>query len=239
MARRRLGAAVYSEDETPVNAQQLISFFLGALASLLAIVNPAIAIPIFVALSANLTPAERARQALRVALNVAIILLCVLLFGSLILKAFGISIGAVRVAGGLVIAFLGFRMLFPARAHDHDPKNHHLEPAEDESDYTFVPLALPTLAGPGSMAVVIGFSTLIQQEHSISKQIAEYILTALTILIVALTVWIVLRSSSLIASKLGNHGLTALSRVIGFLMVCIGIQFIPSGVQQLLKTLGG
>jgi multiple antibiotic resistance protein len=222
-----------------MNPKELISFFLGALASLLAIVNPAIAIPIFVALSANLKPIERARQALRVAINVAIILLAVLLFGSLILKVFGISLGAVRVAGGLVIAFLGFRMLFPARAHDHDPKSHSLEPAEDESDYTFVPLALPTLAGPGSMAVVIGYSTLIQQEHSLSGEIAEYILTALVILIVASVVWLVLRSSGFIALKLGNHGLTALSRVIGFLMVCIGIQFIPSGVQQLLKTLGG
>jgi multiple antibiotic resistance protein len=89
------------------------------------------------------------------------------------------------------------------------------------------------------MAVVIGYSTLIQQEHSVSGQIAEYVLTALVIRIVASTVWLVLRSSGFIALKLGNHGLTALSRVIGFLMVCIGIEFIPSGVQQLLKTLGG
>jgi multiple antibiotic resistance protein len=222
-----------------MDPQQLISFFLGVLASLLAIVNPPIAIPIFVALSANLKPIERDRQALRVAINEATILLAVLLSGSLILKVFGISLGAVRVAGGLIIAFLGFRMLFPASAHDHDPKSHSLEPAEEESDYTFVPLALPTLAGPGSMAVVIGYSTLIQQEHSLPGQIAEYTLTASVILIVASTVWLVLRSSGFIALKLGNHGLTALSRVIGFLMVCIGIQFIPSGVQQLLKTLAG
>src|SRR6516225_58715 len=94
-----------------------LSFFLGVLASLLAIVNPPIAIPIFVALSANLKPIERDRQALRVAINVATILLAVLLSGSLILKVFGISLGAVRVAGGLIIAFLGFRMLFPAIAH--------------------------------------------------------------------------------------------------------------------------
>jgi multiple antibiotic resistance protein len=182
---------------------QLITFFLGALASLLAIVNPPIAIPLFVALSANLNPVERAKQALRVALNVAIILLSVLGFGSLILQVFGISLGSVRVAGGLIIAFLGFRMLFPARAHDHDPKEKNLQPAEEETGYTFVPLALPTLAGPGSMAVVMGLSTVIQQDHSIS----------------ALTVWMVLRTSNLLAQKLGDHGLTALSRVMGFLMV--------------------
>ncbi|MGA8656949.1 MAG: MarC family NAAT transporter [Chthoniobacterales bacterium] len=220
-----------------MNLQQLTAYFLGALASLLAIVNPPIAVPLFVALSAKLSPKKRAKRASSVALNVAIILLCVLVFGSLILRIFGISLGAVRVARGLIIAFLGFRMLFPARSHDHDPRDKNLEPTAEESDYTFVPLALPTLAGPGSMAVVIGYSTLIQQGHSIPEQIAEYVLTAGTILVVALAVWIVLRSSNLIAQRLGDHGLTALSRVIGFLMVCIGIQFIPSGVHQLLKTL--
>jgi multiple antibiotic resistance protein len=220
-----------------MNFQQLIGYSFKALASLLAIVNPPIAIPLFVSLSGRLTREERAKQAFRVALYVAIILLCVLGFGSLILRVFGISIGAVRVAGGLIIAFLGFRMLFPARAHDHDPKDKNLEPAEEESDYAFVPLALPTLAGPGSMAVVIGFSTLIQQEHSILEQFLQYTITVVTILIVAGTVWIVLRSSSLIAQKLGDHGLTALSRVMGFLMVCIGIQFIPSGILELVKSL--
>jgi len=172
----------------------------------------------------------------RVALYVAIILLSVLGFGSVILAVFGISLGAVRVAGGLIIAFLGFRMLFPARAHDHDPKDKNLEPADDEADYAFVPLALPTLAGPGSMAVVIGFSTLIQQNHSVFEQIGEYAINVSVIGIVTVAVWLVLRSSTLIAQRLGEHGLTALSRVMGFLMVCIGIQFIPSGIAELVRS---
>src|ERR1700737_38665 len=147
--------------------QQSTQYFVGAVMSLIAIVNPPIAVPLFIALSANLTPAERAKQAVRVALNVAVILFCVLGFGSLILQVFGISLGALRVAGGMIIAFLGFRMLFPTRAQDHNPKGKSLEPAEVDSDYTFVPLAMPTLAGPGSMAVVIGFSTFIEEGHSI------------------------------------------------------------------------
>jgi multiple antibiotic resistance protein len=215
----------------------MIAFFFGALTSLLAIVNPPIAIPLFLAVSAKLTPAERAKSAFRVALNVAVILWCILGFGSLILQVFGISLGAVRVAGGLIIAFLGFRMLFPARAHDHDPKDKNLEPSDDAADYTFVPLALPTLAGPGSMAVVIGFSTMIQQGHPGPEQATEYAITFVVILLVAVAVWVVLRTSGLIARKLGDHGLMALSRILGFLMVCIGIQFLPTGVQQLLRSL--
>jgi multiple antibiotic resistance protein len=217
--------------------QQSTQYFVGAVMSLIAIVNPPIAVPLFIALSANLTPAERAKQAVRVALNVAVILFCVLGFGSLILQVFGISLGALRVAGGMIIAFLGFRMLFPTRAQDHNPKGKSLEPAEVDSDYTFVPLAMPTLAGPGSMAVVIGFSTFIEEGHSIGKHIFGYVIAGLAILVVAFAVWIVLRSSNWIASRLGDHGLVALSRLMGFLMVCIGIQFIPSGVLQLLKTL--
>jgi multiple antibiotic resistance protein len=220
-----------------MNLQQFVGYFVGALASLLAIVNPPIAIPLFVALSGKLTREQRAKQASRVALYVAIILLAVLGFGSVILALFGISLGAVRVAGGLIIAFLGFRMLFPAGAHDHDPKDRNLEPAEEETDYVFVPLALPTLAGPGSMAVVIGFSTLIQQDHSTVDQIIEYAISVSVILIVAAIVWVVLHSSAWFAQRLGEHGLTALSRVMGFLMVCIGIQFIPSGIAELVRSL--
>jgi multiple antibiotic resistance protein len=220
-----------------MSLQQALGYFFGALMSLVTIVNPPIAVPLFIALSPNLTPEGRAKQAFLVARNVAIILLCVLIFGGLILQVFGISLGALRVAGGLIIAFLGFRMLFPAKAHDNDLKDKHLEPAEVDSDYSFVPLAMPTLAGPGSMAVVIGFSTFIEQGHKIHHKIAGYVIAGLAIILVALTVWIVLRSSNLIARKLGDHGLTALSRTMGFLMVCIGIQFIPSGVQQLLKAL--
>ena len=220
-----------------MNLQQFVGYFVETLASLLAIVNPPIAIPLFVALSGKLTSQQRAKQASRVALYVAIILLAVLGFGSVILAVFGISLGAVRVAGGLIIAFLGFRMLFPARAHDHDPKDRNLEPAEEETDYVFVPLALPTLAGPGSMAVVIGFSTLIQQDRSAVDQAVQYAISVSVILIVAAIVWVVLHSSTWFAQKLGEHGLTALSRVMGFLMVCIGVQFIPSGIAELVRTL--
>jgi multiple antibiotic resistance protein len=218
--------------------QQVAGYFFGAFISLITIVNPPIAIPLFIALSPKLTQSERAKQAFLVARNVAIILLVVLVCGSVILRVFGISLGALRVAGGLIIAFLGFRMLFPTKAQDHNPKDHNLAPAEEDSDYTFVPLALPTLAGPGSMAVVIGFTTLIEQGHSLQTAILGYAIAAMAILVVALLVWIVLRASNLIAQKLGDHGLTALSRIMGFLMVCIGVQFIASGVRELLKTAG-
>ena len=83
-----------------MSVQQLFGYFFKTLASLLAVINPPIAIPLFVALSANLTQQQRAKQASRVALYVAIILLAVLGFGSVILAVFGISLGAVRVAGG-------------------------------------------------------------------------------------------------------------------------------------------
>lgn len=220
-----------------MNPTELLAYFLGALASLLTIVNPPIAVPLFIALSSHLTPAERNLQILRISTNVAAILLCVLIFGGLLLQIFGISLGAIRVAGGLIIAFLGFRMLFPAQAHDHDPADKELRRDDQDSDFSFVPLAMPTLAGPGSMAVVLGFSTVIEGRKFVADRVAGYLATGIAIMITATIVWIVLRSSGFIAKRLGSHGLTALTRVMGFLMVCIGIQFIPSGVQELLKQL--
>jgi multiple antibiotic resistance protein len=135
-----------------MNPTELLAYFFGALVSLLTIVNPPIAVPLFIALSSRLTPAERNLQILRISTNVALILLCVLIFGGLLLQIFGISLGAIRVAGGLIIAFLGFRMLFPTPAHDHDATAKELHPDSQDGDFSFVPLAMPTLAGPGSMA---------------------------------------------------------------------------------------
>ena len=101
--------------------------------------------------------------------------------------------------------------------------------------YFFATLAsLLTVVNP---PVVIGFSTLIQQERSVVDQVVAYAISVSVILIVAAIVWLVLHSSTWFAQKLGEHGLTALSRVMGFLMVCIGIQFIPSGIAELIKSL--
>jgi multiple antibiotic resistance protein len=203
----------------------------------LAIVDPFFAIPTFMALYGHFSPKDRAKMASRVAFHVAIILLTVLGFGSIILAVFGISLGGIRVAGGLIIAFLGFELLYPATNHGHDPKDRDPESVQGKREYVFIPLAFPTLAGPGAMAAVIEFSTLIQQRHSVLEQTVEYAICAIAILVVAAMVWLLLRSSAWFAPKMNANVLTALNRVMGLVLVCIGIEFLPSGIADLVRSL--
>src|SRR5215470_17039411 len=113
--------------------------FLGVVAALFAIVNPFSMMPLFLTLTAPLSEAERSAYAARVARNAAIIMLVTLFLGGLILEFFGISLPALRISGGLIVAFLGFHLIFPSSKGIIS-----LSPEDGaKMDYAFMPLAFP------------------------------------------------------------------------------------------------
>ena len=200
-----------------------------ALLALLPIVNPFSTAVLLLAISAQLTPAERNRQITRACLYMTGILIVFLVAGHLIMLAFGISIPGIRVAGGMVIGFLGFRMLFP----DDEP----LAPAgrieaQQKEDISFTPLAMPSLAGPGAIAVVITMSSAIVGRHAIDK-IFAYAGVVVAILLTAVVSWLVLRLAEPLRRVLGVNGVNGLGRIMGFLLVCIGTQFAINGIRDL------
>jgi multiple antibiotic resistance protein len=157
------------------------------------------------------------------------ILVTFLLLGHVVMVAFGISIPGIRIAGGLVIGFLGFRMLFP----DKDGiTGEGREEALQKSDISFSPLAMPSLSGPGSIAAVITMSSSINGRHGIDK-IFAYTGVVLAIVITALLSWLVLRGAGSLRRFLGVNGIDSLSRIMGFLLICIGAQFAINGVRDL------
>jgi len=201
-----------------------ISFFLGSFVSLLSITNPLSKIPLFLSLTTDMEQAVRNKQARKACIYAFLILAVSLFAGVFILQGFGISHGALRIAGGLTVAVLGYRMLFQST-------DGQLAAPHKKREIAFFPLALPSISGPGAIAVVIGISTEIAEIKSSAQEVLAYGATLVSILLTCVVVWLTLRSAQLVSKLIGTEGMDALCRLMGFLLVCIGVQFVGSGVR--------
>ncbi len=189
--------------------------------ALLPISNPFSTIPLYLSLTAGHSKKWSRKQALKAAMYMAGILLVFLWGGVLIKEFFGISIPAIRVAGGIIIMRVGFNMLNP-----NDPDD-ITEEAKQESrtkkDIAFTPLAMPSLSGPGSISVVISMAAA-------STDTLGYLAVSIGILVVVFVAWLAMRGAPLISRFLGITGLDALTRIMGFILISIAFQFILDGL---------
>jgi multiple antibiotic resistance protein len=211
------------------NIGQYLSWVGVALVTLVPIINPVSTAVLLLGISGHLTPKQRNRQIMWACIYMTGILVTFLLLGHFVMIAFGISIPGIRIAGGLVISFLGFRMLFPDEGKiTREEKKEALQKA----DISFSPLAMPSLSGPGAMAAVITMSSAIDGRHGMDRVFA-YTGVVLAIFITAFFSWLVLRGAGLMRRILGVNGVDSLSRIMGFLLICIGAQFAIDGVRDL------
>jgi len=199
--------------------------------TLLPIINPVGTAVLLLGIGARLDPAARERQVRKACVYASGILIAFLLLGTLIMQVFGISIPGLRIAGGLVIAFLGFRMLFPDTVPTMSPEA--LAEARVKADISFSPLAMPSLSGPGSIATVITMSSTIRHEEQGARVVLEHVGVVIGIAVTALVCYFVLRAAEPLSRKLGSAGIGAIARIMGFLMICIGVQFIINGTKEL------
>lgn len=210
---------------------QAVQFFIGFFVGLFPMVNPFSTAPLFLSLTRDAPEDERMRQARTAARYAGIIMLVTMLVGGLVLEFLGISIAALRVAGGLIVAFLGFQMLFPKP--QEEPAPGAVKRSAQGEDFSFMPLAFPSLAGPGTIAVIMSFTTKVATQPSWgSKAIGYAIIGAVIVLMCFLSV-VVLRASTKITRLLGPQGLDAMARLMGLALVCIGVQFVADGVKIL------
>ena len=199
--------------------------------TLLPIINPVATAALLLGIGAHLAETERNRQIAKACWYMTGILVAFLLAGTLIMKFFGLSIPGIRIAGGLIILFSGFRMLFP----DLQPMNAAArEEAENKADISFTPLAMPSLSGPGSIATVITMSSTIRaSDEGVYHDILELAAVVVGIAVTAVICFMVLRGSMVLSRVLGVNGVDAVSRVMGFLLICIGVQFCINGFADL------
>ena len=205
---------------------------------LLPLANPLTTVALFLGLAGNMNSAERNQQSMMASVYVFAIMMVAYYAGQVVMNTFGISIPGLRIAGGLIVAFIGFRMLFPAqKAHESPEAKSKSEELENEpsANIAFVPLAMPSTAGPGTIAMIISSASTVRD----SATFPDWVLTVappLIFAIIGLIVWGSLRSSGAIMRWVGKGGIEAISRLMGFLLVCMGVQFIINGVLEIIKT---
>jgi MarC family membrane protein len=207
-----------------------MEIFIYLFAALFSVLNPIGTVPIFVGLTQDYTKQDRSRVSILTAFNVFVILIISFFIGEYVLRFFGITISALRIAGGLIIASSGFSLLNGQFKKNKGINKEIEEDIQSRNDISLTPLAMPMLAGPGSISLLIAF----HQEHSSTPEI---IYSCFAILTVAVLIFIILKSAHYLARILGSAGIVAISRIVGFLTIAIGIQYIISSVLSIVKEM--
>lgn len=206
-----------------------MDLFIYLFIALFSVLNPIGTVPIFVGLTQGDSKQECSRISLWTSVNVFLILIISFFIGKYVLSFFGISIDSLRIAGGLIIVSSGFSLL-SGQFNKKRGINKKIEnEAQKRNDIALTPLAMPMLAGPGSISLLIAF----YQEHNSTN---ELIISTIAILAIAITIFIILRSAHYLAKILGASGIVAISRIVGFIVVAIGIQYIISALINIIKV---
>ncbi|OOG64256.1 MarC family protein [Flavobacterium sp. A45] len=205
-----------------------MDLFIYLFVALFSVLNPIGTVPIFVGLTQGDSKQECSRISLWTSINVFLILIISFFAGKYVLIFFGISIDSLRIAGGLIIVSSGFSLL-SGKFNKKRGINKKIETdAQKRNDIALTPLAIPMLAGPGSISLLIAF----YQEHNSTN---ELIIASLAILAIAIAIFIILRSAHYLAQLLGASGIVAISRIVGFIVIAIGIQYIVSALINIIK----
>ena len=205
-----------------------MEILLATFTTLFSVVNPFSAMPVFLTLTEGDKGTERLSTALRSCVYMVAILSVAFFGGHYILSFFGINIQHLRIAGGILLMRSAFELLTPGANRDRVGPD-ALEESKMKDDISFVPLAMPMLSGPGSMAICIGL---------IRPTYADKALTLLGFVLVALASFFILASSLRLTRLLGKPGMAAMARIMGFITLAIGVNFFASAIGTLFPGLG-
>ncbi len=198
--------------------------------ALLVILDPFIAIPLFLSLTGGQDSRQRMRVAFTTSVAVAMVLVSAALFGDRLLAFMGTSLPSFRVGGGLVLLLMALAML---RAEPDTLRTSHAEKktAEEMSSIAVVPLAIPMLAGPGAISTVI-----IQMQRS-TLPLHSFVVVG-CILLVCVLLWLMLSLATQIGRTLGRIGMSIIDRLFGLLLAAISVEIIANGLRGLFPPLG-
>ncbi|WP_284143640.1 MarC family NAAT transporter [Achromobacter deleyi] len=207
------------------------------MALMLPLANPLTSMTLLLSLGQQIPYKERQRQVAQAAFYVVGIMVVTYYAGALLMHTFGISIPGLRIAGGLIVVSIGFSMLFPS----DQPRGLEAEAAADAQErqvpnIAFVPLALPGTAGPGTIAMII--SGAASMDTAIKPDYAPWVVAVTPVIVfslLGLVFWVCLHWAGRIVAVIGKSGVEAISRVMGFLLVCMGVQFVINGVLEIIS----
>lgn len=205
------------------------SDYLKIFVGLFAVLNPLGVIPVFISVTADESDVQKKKTINTVAISVAIILILALFFGDLLLEFFGISINSFRIGGGILILLMAISMLHAKKSHVKQTPEEANEAQAMES-VAIVPLAMPLLAGPGSISGVIIAS------HKYPG-ILHHLAVALIVVILSGIIWGILKLSPFIAKKMSTTGLNIITRIMGLILASIAVEFIVNGLKGMFPAL--
>src|SRR5215203_1504237 len=219
---------------TELASSRLIVDILFGFGALFAIINPYGLAFVFFDRTMGLSKRERERIALQVAIYAFGVLLISLFVGSQILNFFGVSVPALRIAGGLVVAASGWSMLHASSpaldVHETSTANF-----ATVRKMTFFPLTMPLTTGPGTIATAIAIDA--NRPQGLNSQLTTTVSSLVVALAVTATIYHAYRMSSAMARLFGEEGTRVLTRLSAFLLLCIGVQIIITGVVEVMRPI--
>lgn len=200
------------------------ALLFAAFTSIISVANPLAAMPVFLSLTEDNDDAERCAIAQKSSFYMFLVLIIFLLAGTYIMSFFGISLPGIRIAGGLIILRAAYAMLNPEQS-GRKMSDEAKEAAKEKEDISFSPMAMPMLSGPGSIAVVIGLA-------SQARGVIDLLVISVAIVLVAAIAYGVLRLAPFSTKYIGPTGMNAITRMMGFIAMAIGVQFILNGISN-------
>lgn len=207
---------------------RVVSFSFSVLTTLLLVVDAPAAVPLFLSMTATDSAAQQRSTALRAAIATAVVLAVFAAMGSIVFRVLGVSLGAFRIAGGVLLFLLAIDMLRAERSRQRTSPEEEAE-GVDRPDVSIFPLAIPMLAGPGATSTVM---VLISRAEVAWQYVVVFGAIALT----AFTSYWLLRGALGIERRLGRTGMNVVQRVMGLILAATAVQFVVEGVSNLLPT---
>jgi multiple antibiotic resistance protein len=205
---------------------QLATFALLCLTSLLAIINPLSAMPMYLALTDGYTPERRGRTVRSAMLTALAVLVVFALLGGAIFQLFGITIHAFRIAGGIIFFGIGTDMLQAKRSRVKTTEEEELE-GLGKGEVGVTPLGIPMISGPGAITTVMVLMTQARSPATIG------IVFAAIVVVLAIT-WATLHAAPRLVGFFGQTGLNVMTRIMGLLVTVIAVQYIVDGARPIL-----
>lgn len=206
----------------PESLTKILEFVLLTVTSVFFLVDPFAVVPMFLAMTADSPESERRDMARRSAWTCAIVLCVFAAAGSLIFKAFGITLPAFKIAGGIILLQIGLDMLQARQSATKSTVEEEREGAEKE-DASIIPLGIPMLAGPGAISTVM---VLVGVSHTIWQHAVVYAV----ILATSFASYVILAGAGRVRQYLGGTGIRIMTRLMGLLLVALAVQFVANGL---------
>ena len=207
------------------------TLFVSAFTTLLALVNPLEALSVFLSLTKGQDEKQRKAIALRACLYAVGLMFFFLIFGTILLRIFGVPLSMVRMAGGLILIQIGFSLFSGPASNLAGPKGASDEP----EDIAFVPLAMPIMFGPGGIATIIGMTSLVKHAKA---AVPSFFAIAAAILLTMAVTYLCLYRAQHILKLVGAKGVDAVTRIIGFFVSTMGMSLLFDGAMEALKAYG-